>query len=124
MSVLHQAISSGLVRACHDCSEGGLAVCLAEMAMGGRLGVSAQLAGVPTTPDLQTDAEVLFSESSGRFVVEVAREHQPAFEALFVDMPLGRLGQVTEEQILQVAGLQGDASLSVDVPALVQAWRG
>ena len=35
---LHQAILAGLVRACHDVSEGGLAVALAEMCIAGRLG--------------------------------------------------------------------------------------
>ena len=32
LRALHQAISGGLVRACHDCAEGGVAVALAEMA--------------------------------------------------------------------------------------------
>ena len=38
MRALHQAIQAGLVRACHDCSEGGIAVALAEMCIGGQLG--------------------------------------------------------------------------------------
>ena len=37
---LHQAMRSGRVLACHDLSEGGLAVALAEMAIAGRLGLS------------------------------------------------------------------------------------
>ena len=37
---LHQALRSGRVVACHDLSEGGLAVALAEMAIAGRLGLS------------------------------------------------------------------------------------
>ena len=36
---LHRAIRDGLVRACHDLSEGGLAVALAEMCIAGRLGI-------------------------------------------------------------------------------------
>ena len=41
---LHAALRTGRVRACHDLSEGGLAVALAEMAIGGGLGIDVQLA--------------------------------------------------------------------------------
>ncbi len=63
---MHAAILSGRVLSCHDLSEGGLAVALAEMAIGGRLGVDES--------SLPHDDVVvaLFSESTGRFVVELA----------------------------------------------------
>src|SRR5262249_4375121 len=44
---VHQAIRAGLIRSCHDLSEGGLAVALAEMALAGGLGARVALAGVP-----------------------------------------------------------------------------
>ncbi len=47
---LHKAIYSGLVRACHDLSEGGLAVAAAEMAFAGGLGATISLADVPLLP--------------------------------------------------------------------------
>ena len=68
---LHQAIHSRLVRACHDLSEGGLAVAATEMAMAGGLGMQLDIA----RRSAQTDCpptEVLFSESNTRFLVEVA----------------------------------------------------
>ena len=37
---LHQAMGQGLVKACHDLSEGGLAVAAAEMCIGGRSGLT------------------------------------------------------------------------------------
>ena len=40
---LHRAIAAGWVRACHDLSEGGLAVAAAEMCIGGRLGLELRL---------------------------------------------------------------------------------
>src|SRR5262249_22561614 len=46
-SLMHQAIQKGYVRACHDLSEGGLAVAAAEMAFGGDWGMSLDLARVP-----------------------------------------------------------------------------
>ena len=63
---LHQALRSGRVLACHDLSEGGLAVALAEMAIAGRLGLS-----IDTLPG-PDPVSALFSESSARFVCEIA----------------------------------------------------
>ncbi len=63
---LHAAIRAGLVAACHDVSEGGLAVALAELCIAGRLGAT-----VDALPHDDT-ATALFAESIGRLVVEVA----------------------------------------------------
>ena len=46
-AAMHGAIAAGLVRACHDLSEGGLAVAAAEMSLAGRLGLRLELDGVP-----------------------------------------------------------------------------
>jgi phosphoribosylformylglycinamidine synthase len=48
---LAAAIAEGLVTSCHDCSEGGLAVALAEMAFAGGLGLEADLRGLPRSRD-------------------------------------------------------------------------
>ncbi|MFO0864931.1 MAG: AIR synthase-related protein [Gemmataceae bacterium] len=39
-AAVHQAISQGLIRSCHDLSEGGIAVALAEMAFAGEVGAT------------------------------------------------------------------------------------
>ena len=49
-AAVHQVIDTGLVRACHDLSEGGLAVAAAEMAFAGGLGLRISLADVPLLP--------------------------------------------------------------------------
>ena len=72
-----ESIQSGLIRSCHDLSEGGLAAGLAEMAIAGRLGVSA------TVPGPAGDTFALFAESTSRFLLEVRPEHVAAVEALF-----------------------------------------
>ena len=64
----------GLVRSCHDLSEGGLAVALAEMAFAGGLGARVSLADVPRDADAASDLVLLFSESPTRFVLEVRPE--------------------------------------------------
>ncbi|HUI01526.1 MAG TPA: phosphoribosylformylglycinamidine synthase subunit PurL [Nitrososphaerales archaeon] len=60
-------IEDGLVSSVHDCSNGGLGVALAEMAMAGGVGARIDLTKVPTT--CEAEAETLFSESHGRFVL-------------------------------------------------------
>ena len=67
---IHALVREGLVESAHDVSEGGLAVTLAEMAIGGRLGIEATL----DDPD---ECSALFSESLGRLVLEVRAENIP-----------------------------------------------
>ena len=69
-AAVHAAITQGLVRACHDLSEGGLAVALAEMAFAG--GVGADVTDLKAAaPELAGRRLALFSESPTRFVLEV-----------------------------------------------------
>ncbi|KHK03857.1 AIR synthase-related protein [Desulfovibrio sp. TomC] len=96
---LFAAITAGLVSACHDCSDGGLAVALAEMAIGGRLGADLDCDAAPGAARL-SDLELLYSESQSRLVVSVSPENQTAFETLFAGQPVGRLGVVTEAPAL------------------------
>jgi phosphoribosylformylglycinamidine synthase len=63
---VHDLIGRGVIRACHDCSEGGLAVALAEMLIGGRLGARCELAPSGTDPHTWW-----FAEGPGRLLVEV-----------------------------------------------------
>jgi len=115
---LHRAIASGLVRACHDCSEGGLALAAAEMALAGGLGAEIAL---DRLPELPADA-LLFSESNGRYLVEVAPEQAAAFEALLAGLPCARLGRVTAAAELVVK--QGATLFALPVAQLERAWRG
>ncbi len=108
---LHQAILAGLVQSCHDLSEGGLAVSLAEMCIGGRLGVA-----VDHVPSGSLTA-ALFSESTGRLLVEVA----PADVARFTQLMGGAvldLGTVTDETTLVIPGVG-----PVSVDDLVSAFQ-
>src|SRR5262249_39569168 len=62
---LHEAIRRGLVRSCHDLSEGGLAVAVAEMAFAG--GVGADVTGLRAATEGLPDEVLLFAESATRF---------------------------------------------------------
>jgi phosphoribosylformylglycinamidine synthase len=116
------------VRACHDLSEGGLAVAAAEMAFAGRLGLELDLAGIPRSADVDSDAAAsavaLFSESSARFLVEVAPQNAAAFEKTLAGRPVAQIGEVTAEGILRVRGLNGNIVIERSAPGLLQAWQG
>jgi len=121
---LHQAMIDGLVRACHDCSEGGLAVTAAEMALAGGLGIELSLADVPRTADVARNDTIAFSESLGRFVVEVRPEDAGAFEALLADLPAAPIGYVRQDAWVQINGLDGKPVVETDLKMLGQAWQG
>ena len=118
---LHRAITGGLVRACHDLSEGGLAVAVAEMAFAG--GVGADLTGLAKSGNL-SDAVLLFSESQTRFIVEVTPANAAAFEACMEDVRPGRLGQTCKEARLRIAGVNGDWVAWAALKDLKAAWQG
>jgi len=83
MEALGEAIRRGMVRACHDLSEGGLAVAVAEMVIASQLGVALDVSHVPVNdaPDEASKTTLrLFSESASRFIVEIAPEQWGTFE--------------------------------------------
>jgi len=118
---LHQAIKGKLVKACHDLSEGGLTVAAAEMCIGGRLGIELDLDTMPTTTDSSQVERALFGETNGCLLVEVSLEHASAFETLFDDLPLFRLGKVINEPVFTVKH-NNQSLFSLPVEQLVQAW--
>jgi len=87
-----EAIQGGLLRSAHDCSDGGLAVALAECCLSGRdrVGAVAELQGT-----VRVDA-LLFGESQSRIVVSLAREDYSQLERIAGKwgVPLRRIGTV------------------------------
>lgn len=111
-----------LARSLHDCSEGGLAVALAEMAFSGNLGADIDLSMVPAEGVGRDDA-VLFSESHSRLLAEVSPEHQDAFEQILGDVPYACIGKVSAEDRLRVTGRSGGACLNAETAELKSAWQ-
>jgi phosphoribosylformylglycinamidine synthase subunit PurSL len=117
------AIASGLVVSCHDCSEGGLAVALAEMAFAGGLGIEADLRGLPKSKDAWRTDTRLFSESNSRYIVEVEPENYDAFAKLMLNLPFGQIGKVTDEKTLVIKAENGRTVIDADIESLKQAWQ-
>ena len=123
---LHRAIADGLIRSCHDLSEGGLAVALAEMCIGGGLGAEVSLRDVPCADEAAIDPVLLFAESPSRFVVEVRPEHVAEILDRCAELPIGRLGNVaagsSEGPSLVVLGLDNGKVIDTPVAELRSRW--
>ena len=115
------ATQQGLITACHDCSDGGLGVALAEMCIGGRLGAEVDLSRVPTCGDLNLTG-VLYSESASRLLVSVDAADQAAFEKLFAGQVFGCLGKVSDSAKL-IATFADKKMLDSDVEGLTRAFK-
>ncbi|MDZ7372571.1 MAG: phosphoribosylformylglycinamidine synthase subunit PurL [candidate division KSB1 bacterium] len=120
---LSAATAQGLVRACHDCSEGGLGVALAEMAFAGGLGAAVDLRKVPTEGDVHRNDWILFAESNTRFVVEIRPDARDRFERLLRGIPYACIGWVTSEGTLRITGLHGRPVVEENVDALKESWQ-
>ena len=122
---LHRAISDGLIASCHDLSEGGLGVAAAEMVLGSPYGAEIRLGFVPTETGVRKDDDWrLFSESIGRYLVEVAPKDAVAFERLFAGLPYGRLGHITTAPTLKVFAGAGRVLMNLPLERLREAWNG
>ncbi len=117
-----KAIDLGLVRACHDLSEGGLAVGASEMALASGLGLDISLTIVPQTK-VTRDDYILFSESNSRFLMEIPRKAKSEFEELMKGRPVAEIGQVTENSKLTIRGLNGENVIDISTSDLRRNWK-
>lgn len=102
---------------CHDLSDGGLAVALAECCFGGGRGVNVVLPALGLAPH-----QMLFSESHSRFVCSVPAEHAAEFERHMGALAI-RLGEVSAEERVAVRGADGGLLIDVAVADTLKAWR-
>jgi len=123
MNRLSMATGKGLVRACHDLSEGGIGVAIAEMAFAGGLGATVYLERVPLGEPIDRGDFILFSESNSRFLVEVAPEHKEKFEAIMNGTSFAAIGQVTNSEVLEIYGLDGGKVITASINELKEAWQ-
>jgi phosphoribosylformylglycinamidine synthase len=123
MESLSTAIKNGLVRACHDCSEGGIGVSAAEMAFAGGYGMKIDLRKVPKSDEVLRSDVLLFSESNSRFIVEVKRELQSEFEQAMEGTSFGLIGEIIKSKTFEVIGMNGQLAVSAQVEELKSAWK-
>ncbi len=125
-AALHAAMRAGCVASCHDLSEGGLAVAAAEMAFGGGLGLTLELARMPAGPEpggSDPDAWRLFSESATRFLVEVQPARAADFERHLAGLPCAAIGAVQAQPVLALRGVAGRPLLELPLEELRRAFH-
>jgi phosphoribosylformylglycinamidine synthase II len=123
MNSITNAIDSGYVKSCHDLSEGGLAVAVAEMALSGDYGIELNLKNVPKSSEMKRNDYILFSESNSRFLVEVAEKNREDFEKLMEGNIFSTAGRVKKSDILSVNGIDGEHIVDVRLTRLRNAWK-
>jgi phosphoribosylformylglycinamidine (FGAM) synthase-like enzyme len=123
MDTLSTAMKKGLVKACHDLSEGGIGVAAAEMAFAGELGMVLYLDKVPLGEPIARNDTIFFSESNTRFLVEVAPEDSQRFVQAMRGVEFAAIGQVVKNATFQVYGINGERVVSVPLDELKEAWQ-
>ena len=111
---LHRAISDGNILACHDISEGGLAVALAEMCFGGNVGAEI------IAPAGENPEYFLFNETAGCFMVEIHKNTNPG--ELFAGIPYYVLGKTAEKLTVKTV-YEGTELFDIPISSLKAAWQ-
>lgn len=117
-----KGIDSGLVKSCHDLSEGGLAVAAAEMAFAGGYGMELDLREVPRE-GIGRDDLLLFSESNSRFLVEVSGKAKKDLEGIMKAKVFSEIGRVTRSPRLSIRGLEGKVIVDAPTGDLLASWK-
>jgi phosphoribosylformylglycinamidine synthase II len=125
------AIREGLVSSAHDCSDGGLAVALAECcfssyrrnSIGARIDLSEHAAQGNLAAGINGRAALLFGESPSRIILSVKAEHVIRIKELAAENGAGCsiIGEVGGDQ-LRVA-CHGERLIETSVASLEHQWR-
>jgi len=117
-TALLAVIRKGLVQSAHDCSEGGLAVTIAESCFANSLGASIDLGSTDQRPDV-----LLFNETQGRIVISVKSADVSALETELSKsgVPFRKIGEVTDKADLSIG--TGANSYSWKVAALNETFE-
>ncbi len=113
---VHRAITSGIVTSAHDCSEGGLAVAVAEMAIASRLGFEV------TAPEGSLDPlRAYTNETPGRIVITTDTADRDAARSLLGDHAV-LIGGVDDTPTIRLRF--GEATIKVTIDEAVAAFKG
>jgi phosphoribosylformylglycinamidine synthase len=123
MNRLSMASARGIVSACHDLSDGGLGIALAEMAFASGLGAITRLKDVPLGETIDRNDFILFSESNSRFLAEIAPKNSEEFEKTMGNTAYACIGEVTSGDRLYIYGLEDESILKIPIEKLKLAWR-
>ncbi len=112
-----KAMNEGLIESAHDISDGGLAVAITEMCLGGDIGAEIDLSSMKEAGLL--DDVLLFSESPTRWLIEVAPENRERLLAILPDA--AEIGRTAGEKIIVRNGER--LLIDTDVNGTREAWQ-
>jgi phosphoribosylformylglycinamidine synthase len=114
-----------LLTSAHDCSDGGLAVALAECCFSSlnRVAIGAEITLPDSLPDSLPSASMLFSESPSRIIVSFPASSRTAIEniARREKCPFAVIGHAGGARLRVKLG--EDEPIAAEVSALENVWR-
>jgi len=113
-------IDKEYVSSCHDVSEGGIAVCLSEMTIGGDIGAIIDITNI--NKQLRTDFK-LFSESNTRWIIEINKKYEKDFEKILIkkNTPFIKIG-ITKGKKLVIYD-RNKIVVNLDISVLRNIWK-
>jgi len=109
-------VQNGRLRSMHDVSEGGILAALTEMCIGGKMGATIDIEGLPLHKHAD---ELLLSECAGCFLVEVTDSE---YHSSCHDLPHVRLGRVDKWGRLKI-NRRSHTLVDIQVQELKDAWQ-
>ncbi len=122
MDALLRTMRNGLIASCHDVSEGGLAVAVCEMLIGGDIGATVDIAGISPKTNMRYDYK-MFSESNTRWVVEVWREESQKFEAMTKEQHVVKIGETEDDKRVVMSDAKKEL-VNLSLAEIRKAWSG
>jgi len=121
IDALLEAISAGLINSALDCSDGGLAIALAECCVANlkhQTGADVEITEIGSLPD----RALYFGETQGRYVITSSSPAQVETIAARHSVPIHRIGVVRESEAGFSVRAPG-SSIESDVASLSSAWH-
>ncbi len=118
---LSDAIQKNLVASCHDISDGGIAVALAESTLGGMTGSEISIDSLPGSSAGET-ARLLFCESPSRFIVSVSPDKSSDFEKTMKGSPFRLIGKTTDTGKMTIMK-NNTAVIEASVDSISNSWK-
>lgn len=117
---LAHAIEEGLVASCHDVSDGGISVALAEVSFPAGYGAELDIGAMPR--ESEREDCLLFSENPGRFIVSIKSGNIEKFEGLFAGLPFARVGRVRGDK-RYIIRRREEIAVNESIEDLRNAWN-
>ena len=120
MKSILSSIKKEYVVSCHDVSEGGIGVCLSEMAIGGDIGAILDISAI--NKRLRTDFK-LFSESNTRWILEIKRKCKKDFEKTMEkqNTPFINIGLTNQKKL--IIEDKKNIVINQDISVLRNLWK-